>query len=236
MLLQFAKPGAVIACVSDSYDVFRAVKEMWGGVLREEVIASGATLVVRPDSGDPADIVHQTLRLLNAAFGSTVNNKGYRVLNHVRVIQGDGVNPDSIRAILERVTHARYSADNVAFGMGGALLQKLNRDTQKFAMKCSAVRVHGQWAPVYKDPVTDHAKASKPGRLTLAQHRRHGTFATVVLAEGATEADAASLGPDWEDALTTVWENGLLLRDWTFAEVRACSEGVDAAARSGRGS
>ncbi|MGH8041860.1 MAG: nicotinate phosphoribosyltransferase, partial [Rudaea sp.] len=190
MLRQFAKPGSVVACVSDSYDLFHAIRELWGTELRDEVIASGATLVVRPDSGDPADIVHQTLSMLNAAFGSTVNDKGYRVLNHVRVIQGDGVNPDSIRAILERITHARYSADNIAFGMGGALLQKLNRDTQKFALKCSAARIDGRWKDVYKDPVTDHAKASKRGRLTLARHREYGTFKTVALTDGAIEGDA----------------------------------------------
>jgi nicotinamide phosphoribosyltransferase len=224
MLRQFAKPGAVVACVSDSYDVFHAVKEMWGGSLREEVIASGATLVVRPDSGDPADIVHRTLKMLNAAFGSTVNDRGYRVLNHVRVIQGDGVNPDSIRAILERITRAKYSADNLAFGMGGALLQKMDRDTQKFALKCSAARIDGQWMDVFKDPVTDHAKASRPGRLTLARHREHGTFRTISLPDGAIEADPAMLGAGWEEAMTTVWANGKLLRDWTFAEVRARSE------------
>lgn len=225
MLRQFARPGAVVACVSDSYDLFHAIEAMWGGALREEVIASGATIVIRPDSGDPAEVVHRTLSLLNAAFGSTLNTKGYRVLNHVRVIQGDGVNPDSIRLILDRITHARYSSDNIAFGMGGALLQKLDRDTQKFALKCSAARIDGQWTDVYKDPVTDHGKASKRGRLTLARHRGHGTFRTVVLLDGAIEGDTATLGPGWEDALQTVWENGRLLRDWSFAEVRARSEG-----------
>jgi nicotinamide phosphoribosyltransferase len=225
MLRQFAKPGAVVACVSDSYDLFHAIEAMWGGALREEVINSGATVVIRPDSGDPAEVVHRTLSMLNAAFGSTPNSKGYRVLNHVRVIQGDGVNPDSIRLILERITHARYAADNIAFGMGGALLQKLDRDTQKFALKCSAARINGQWTDVYKDPVTDHGKASKRGRLTLARHRGHSTFRTVVLPDDAVAGDAAILGPDWEDALATVWENGRLLRDWTFAEVRARSAG-----------
>lgn len=224
MLRQFAKPGAVVACVSDSYDLFHAIEAMWGGALRDEVIKSGATLVVRPDSGDPAEVVHRTLSLLNAAFGSTTNSKGYRVLNHVRVIQGDGVNPDSIRLILERITHARYSADNIAFGMGGALLQKLDRDTQKFALKCSAARIDGAWTDVFKDPVTDHAKASKRGRLTLARHREHGTFKTVALPDGAAAGDTDALGQGWEDALETVWENGNLLRDWSFAEVRDRSD------------
>ena len=102
--------------------------------------------------------MHQCLVLLDEAFGHTVNGKGYKVLNHVRVIQGDGINPNSIRAILERATSAGYAADNLTFGMGGALLQHLNRDTQNFALKCSAARIDGRWIDVYKDPVTDKGK------------------------------------------------------------------------------
>ena len=147
------------------------------------------------------------------------------MLKHVRGFQGDGVNPDSIRLILERITRAGYSAENLAFGMGGALLQKLNRDTQKFALKCSAAKVDGRWVDVYKDPVTDHGKASKRGRLTLARHREYGTFKTVVLPGEAISADAKALGPGWEDALATVWEDGELVREWSFAQVRARSAG-----------
>jgi nicotinamide phosphoribosyltransferase len=108
--------------------------------------------------------------------------------------------------------------------MGGALLQKLDRDTQKFALKCSAARIDGKWTDVFKDPVTDHAKASRRGRLTLARHREHGTFKTVALPDGAIEGNAATLGPGWEDALETIWQNGNLLRDWSFAQVRALGE------------
>src|SRR4030095_1336892 len=119
MLRQFAKPGSVVAVVSDSYDIYHAIREHWGRTLKDEVIKSGATLVVRPDSGDPVNVVHQCVVLLDEAFGHTVNGKGYKVLNHVRVIQGDGINPNSIRAILERATSAGYATDNLAFGMGG---------------------------------------------------------------------------------------------------------------------
>jgi nicotinamide phosphoribosyltransferase len=181
MLKQFGKPGALVAVVSDSYDIYRAITEHWGRTLREEVIASGATLVVRPDSGDPADVVHQSLKLLDEAFGSTVNGKGFKVLNHVRVIQGDGVNPISIRAILERITTAGYATDNIAFGMGGALLQQLNRDTQRFALKCSAARIDGRWIEVYKQPVTDPGKLSKRGRLATLRHPEFGTWKTIAV-------------------------------------------------------
>ncbi len=221
MLKQFAKPGAIVAVVSDSYDIYHAIREHWGTTLKDEVIASGATVVIRPDSGDPVAVVHQCMELLDEAFGHTINGKGYKVLNHVRVIQGDGINPTSIRAILERVTSAGYATDNIAFGMGGALLQQLNRDTQKFALKCSAARVDGRWVDVYKDPVTDKGKQSKRGRMTLLAHREYGSFKTVpVPPEAASLADVEKpLG--FDDAMTTVWENGRLLEDWTFEAIRA---------------
>ncbi|HKU14738.1 MAG TPA: nicotinate phosphoribosyltransferase [Steroidobacteraceae bacterium] len=220
MLRQFAKPGSLLAVVSDSYDIYHAIREHWGKTLKNEVIASGATLVVRPDSGDPVQVVHQCLVLLDEAFGHTMTGKGYKLLNHVRVIQGDGINPDSIRAILERATGAGYATDNLTFGMGGALLQQLHRDTQKFALKCSAARIDGRWIDVYKEPITDQGKQSKRGRMTLLQHRQLGAFQTVpVPPEAASLADVVK-PPGYEDAMVTVWENGQLLREWTFAEVR----------------
>jgi len=220
MLRQFARPGSIVAVVSDSYDIYHAIQQHWGKTLRQEVIDSGATVVIRPDSGDPVLVVHQCLELLDEAFGHVVNSKGYKVLQHVRVIQGDGINPSSIRAILERITSAGYATDNLAFGMGGALLQRLDRDTQKFALKCSAARVAGEWIDVYKDPVTDKGKQSKRGRMSLLRHREYGGYRTVQI-----PADAAGLGEvetpaGYDEALVTVWENGKLLQDWTFAQIR----------------
>lgn len=221
MLRQFAKPGSIVAVVSDSYDIYHAIREHWGKTLKDEVIKSGATLVVRPDSGDPVQVVHQCLVLLDEAFGHTMTRKGYKLLNHVRVIQGDGINPTSIHAILDRATSAGYAADNLTFGMGGGLLQQLHRDTQKFALKCSAARINGRWIDVYKDPVTDKGKQSKRGRMTLLEHREHGTFLTVpVPPEAASLADVVK-PPGYQDAMVTVWENGTLVRDWTFAEIRS---------------
>lgn len=220
MLAKFAKPGALVAVVSDSYDIYHAIRQHWGSTLRQQVIDSGATVVIRPDSGDPVAVVLQCLELLDEAFGHTMSAKGYKVLNHVRVIQGDGVNPDSIRAILEHITTAGYAADNVAFGMGGALLQRLDRDTQKFALKCSAARVDGRWIDVYKDPVTDSGKQSKRGRLRLLRHREYGQFRTVPVPAEADVMDDFSLPLGFEDAMVTVWENGRLIQDDDLTAIR----------------
>lgn len=163
-------PTGLVACVSDSYDIFRACSSYWGGKLKEKVLARNGTLIVRPDSGKPADTVHEVVRLLAGAFGTEKNIKGYKVLDpHVRVIQGDGVDEDSISGIYDRLAKDQYSADNVGFGMGGALLQKWNRDDNKFAFKCSFTIRNSHGYDVYKRPVGDDTKASKRGRLALVQ-------------------------------------------------------------------
>ncbi len=216
MLRRFAKPGALVAVVSDSYDLQHAVDELWGRALRDEVIASGATIVIRPDSGDPAGVVLQTVRSLGRSFGFDVNGKGYRVLKHVRVIQGDGITRASIARILETLAADGWSADNVAFGQGGALLQMVNRDDQKFAMKCSAVRVNGEWRDVFKSPTGDASKHSKAGRLTLL--RKGSEWATVRV---DSSDESMRLADGWADAMRLVFEDGELLVDDTLAQVRA---------------
>jgi nicotinamide phosphoribosyltransferase len=154
MLKQFAQPGKTLAVVSDSYDIYHAVSEIWGKQLKEQVEQSGACLVIRPDSGQPEQVVIEVLKRLEQAFGSRINQKGYRVLNNcVRVIQGDGVNLDSLAVILAAVKADGFSTENLAFGMGAGLLQKVNRDTLSFAMKTSAIRIAGEWRDVYKQPV-----------------------------------------------------------------------------------
>lgn len=217
MLRQFGKPGAIVSVVSDSYDLFAAL-QLWGTELRQAVIDSGATLVVRPDSGDPLEIVLETLRQLDGAFGATVNGKGYRVLNHVRVIQGDGIDAAMIESILSAMAGAGYAADNIVFGMGGALLQQLNRDTQRFAMKCSAVRVDGVWRDVSKAPSTDAGKRSRPGRMTLLRNRLNGEYRTVRL---PLAWDEPFVEGDWEDAMQTVFDGGRLCVDVSMDDVRA---------------
>ncbi|QVD49221.1 nicotinamide phosphoribosyltransferase [Xanthomonas phage vB_XciM_LucasX] len=212
MLKQFGREGGIVSVVSDSYDIFNAVSKIWGNALRQEVIDSGATLVIRPDSGEPVEIVLECLERIDAAFGHTINAKGFKVLNQVRVLQGDGIDPAMLEKILEASTAQGYSAENLVFGMGGGLLQKVNRDTQKFALKCSAALVNGQWIDVYKDPITDSGKRSKRGRLSLFRHREYGTYRTLRLDEPTPAG--------FDDVMVTVWENGKQLVHQTLADIR----------------
>lgn len=209
LLEQF--PTGLIACVSDSYDIFNAIRELWGNRLREKVLARDGVLVIRPDSGDPASTVLACVDLLGEKFGYTINSKGFKVLcPKVRLIQGDGVNYWSIQDVLRRVSGAGWSADNVAFGMGGALLQQLNRDTQKFAIKCSNVTVNGKDRDVFKQPLTDSGKNSKAGRLGLFS-RKAGDFTTMRLSPN-TFYDG--------DQLETVFRDGVILKRHNLEDIR----------------
>jgi nicotinamide phosphoribosyltransferase len=208
MLKQFGKPGALLAVVSDSYDIYNACK-IWGTELKDEVIVSEAIVVIRPDSGYPAAVVLKCVEILDQYFGSTINTKGYKVLNNVRVLQGDGINEQSIREILGELKSQGFSADNVAFGCGGILLQQVNRDTLRFAMKCSAAKINGNWIDVFKDPITDLGKRSKKGRLELIRN-----------ANGEIMTISADQSFGHERLLEVVWKNGKLVKDYTLEEIR----------------
>ncbi|KAK7102512.1 nicotinamide phosphoribosyltransferase-like [Littorina saxatilis] len=214
MLTKF--PTGIIAVVSDSYDLWNACEHVWGEQLKELVVSreeSGGTLVVRPDSGHPPDIVVKVLDILGQKFGTSTNTKGFKMLpSYLRVIQGDGISYETLGAILDNMKKHGWSSENLTFGSGGALLQRLDRDTQKCAYKCSYAIIDGKEVNVFKQPITDLGKKSKKGRLTLEY--QDGKLATVEEGKGDPK----------KDILVTVYENGKLLRDYTFDEVRQNAE------------
>ncbi|MHA7818874.1 MAG: nicotinate phosphoribosyltransferase [Erythrobacter sp.] len=214
MLDEFEGEGTLVAVVSDSYDLDAAIENIWGGSLRDKVLSRKGTLVVRPDSGDPIKTPLRTVRKLWEIFGGSTNTKGHKVLDdHVRVIQGDGMNIASIEQLVARMIQEGFAIDNIAFGMGGGLLQLVNRDTLRFAMKANAMKdASGEWCDVSKKPATDPAKGSKAGRQAVV--RKGGRLV-------AARLDA--IDPE-RDELKAVWRNGELLVWHSFDEVRARSD------------
>lgn len=218
MLDTFGGPGKLVACVSDSFDIYAATRDLWGEKLKDKVINMGGTLVVRPDSGDPETVPVEIIQILSEKFGFTVNSKGYKVLPpYVRVIQGDGINEHSLPKILENLKAAGFSADNIAFGMGGGLLQAWNRDTLKYAMKASAIRINnGPWIGFSKDPITDRGKQSKEGRLGLVYECGIGSCGHRTVPE--------NIANEKGNLLRTIFRNGQLLVEDTFSSIRARAE------------
>lgn len=208
-MMEVFKDYPLVACVSDSYDYFNCVDNIWGIELKDLILGTDKIRVCRPDSGNPIECVIYALKSFEKSYGYTINSKGYKVLNNMRVIQGDGININDIKNILQAVVDEGFSVENVNFGMGGGLLQKfVNRDTHKFAFKCSWIyKEDGTEVEVFKDPITDGGKKSKKGRLKLIKNS-NGNIVTVSEKE------------DGKDLLVTVFENGEILKEYIFDEVR----------------
>jgi nicotinamide phosphoribosyltransferase len=220
MLTRFGT--GTIACVSDSYDIINAIYKIWGIKLRQRVLRRDGRLVIRPDSGDPVYTTLKVMEELWEAFGGEVNSKGYRVLHpKVRMIQGDGIGLESLREILQNFADHGYASENIAFGSGGQLLQRFDRDTCSFAFKCSSITVDGKERDVRKFPMEFDAegnyvpsfKVSKSGRLGLVRHD-DGSYETV--AEGAEG-----------DLLRTVFEDGVVVAEQDFADIRRRAEIIE---------
>lgn len=204
----------IVSIVLDGYDVYREA-ELCCTVLADFIKASGVKVVFRPDSGDMMEVVPRILALQEKAFGFTMTSKGYKAINYVGVIQGDGVDHLAIKTLLGNVVIGRgYAASCVIFGSGGALLQKVNRDTMKFAQKASAILVDGEWKGIAKNPVTDSGKKSKEGVLTTVRSKMTGEFM-------AARLDQGPLDSEWEDVMQLVYYKGDLYNEVTLDEIRA---------------
>ncbi len=208
-------PTGLVACVSDSYDIGRACRDYWGTELKDKILSRDGTLVVRPDSGEPVVSVLSVLKALGDAFGTTANEKGFDVLPpQLRVIQGDGIDYQMLRSILSAMEREGWSADNIAFGSGGGLLQKLDRDTLQFAFKCSYIEGDGFARDVYKDPTGAPSKRSKRGRLKLL------VDAQATETDGVTRYRTVSQSEPGEDVMVEVFRDGEMMRMTSFDEIK----------------
>lgn len=213
-------PDEMFACVSDSKNIYKAVSDLWGGKLRDRVMRRNNKLIIRPDSGDPVEVNRKLLHIAWEKFGGVTNEAGYKVLDqHVGFIQGDGIDRKMLNAIIDMEIAEKFAVSNVAFGSGGGLLQKFNRDTYKFAIKCSAAVVNGKMRYVHKDPVDDPGKKSKSGYVYLGRDQ-DGNFKTL------THFDPIATIFAKDSVFVPYLQDGIITRRDTFKMIR---ERVDAA-------
>lgn len=204
----------ICSVVIDTYDSLEAIDML--GQLRSEIEENG-TIVFRPDSGDPVEMTEIVIRKLDAVFGSKVNKKGFRILNPcARIIQGDGIDLDMCQAILDNFEAIGYSAENITFGSGGGMLQMVNRDTMRFAMKSSHVVVDGEARDIRKTVATDPTKASKAGILRLVKNSDTGEFRTINQHDTMDDEEV--------DMMDLVYDNGVIIRWEGWEDIRARSD------------
>lgn len=198
-------PTGILSIVIDSYDYERFI-DTHARTLKDEILARDGKTVFRPDSGEPVSTTLRVLELLKSIFGSMINKKGYQILNpKIGTLWGDGIGYDGIRNILHGMRGTNWSADNIVFGMGGGL-RDVNRDTQRFAFKCSAQKRNDEWRAIYKKP-KDISKASKRGKQYL-----------VLTDKGYKTLPNNASG--YKDELQTVFINGSLIVDDNFEAIR----------------
>jgi nicotinamide phosphoribosyltransferase len=233
-MLANAVEGSILSIVIDGKDTKRCAERLCApaseGGFREAIIASKAKVVFRPDSGDMMEIVPWLIRLQARSFGTTTNDKGYMVINNVGIIQGDGVDRLNMLTLIGNVLAMGFVASSVVFGSGGALLQKVNRDTHKWAQKGSALLVSeprrvGQvggfgatvfvdtWVGIAKDPVTDPGKKSKEGVMTTIRNVKTRETKPFRL-------DTAEVPEGWEDVHRLALHTGRLYNKVNLVQVR----------------
>lgn len=224
-------PSGLVSVVSDSYDLWSTLTETLPA-LKDKIMARDGKLVIRPDSGDPTDILTGTaqhefdlfetpeqkgvISLLWEVFGGTVNERGFKVLDpHIGVIYGDSINYDRAEDIFKRLEAKGFASTNVVLGVGSYTYQFVTRDTFQSAVKATWVEINGEGISIFKDPVTDSGmKKSARGRITVIWEDEDyklvdDTFGTCHGLEGSAQ-----------DMLRTVWEDGKFRKEYTFTEVR----------------
>lgn len=207
--------GAILSVVSDTWNIYRAC-EYWCR-LAKVIEDKNITLVVRPDSGEPEKVLPAMFGVLENGYDTVKNDKGLKVFKNLKVLWGDGIDEENILDVLMIAPNNGFGVENLILGSGGGLMQKVNRDTMKFAFKASAVEKHKAWVPIAKNPITDPGKKSKSGKLELVRDRRDGEIKTV---------DWSLVHAFGESLLETVYKydpkeaKGVLVREQTFKEIR----------------
>lgn len=223
-------PSGMVSIVSDTWDLWHVLTKVLVD-LRDEILGRDGKVVIRPDSGDPVDIIcgdpsaipgspaaKGVVELLWDTFGGTVNSKGFRQLDpHVGVIYGDAITLERCESICNRLARKCFASTNMVYGIGSYTYQHQTRDTFSFALKSTWVRINGEGVNIFKDPVTDNGtKKSLTGRVSVVPGAHGGGLIAV---DGLTELE--QLKGSAHDLLQPVFCNGQILRTQSFADVRS---------------
>ena len=215
-------PHGIVSIVSDTWDLWKVLTEYLPN-LKNEVLARNGKVVIRPDSGDPVDIIcgnpngttpeetKGVIQLLWDTFGGTVNTKGYKELDtHIGAIYGDSITLERATQICERLKENGFASTNVVLGIGSFTYQYNTRDTFGFAMKATYGEVNGEGRAIYKDPITDDGtKKSAKGLIKITLE--NGTYQL---------KDQVSWEEEKQGELKEVFRDGKLLVDHSLSEIR----------------
>lgn len=209
-------PSGIVSIVSDTWDLWNVVDNILPK-LKDQIMARDGKVVLRPDSGNPVDIICGVdgcpgiIKRLWDLFGGTINSKGYKELDqHIGVIYGDAITHEIAKEILTKLSLAGFSSSNIVFGVGSYTYQHKTRDTFGFAMKATWAQIDGKGIDIYKKPATDDGeKFSAKGKLCV--NSENGKL--YLKNQADKQEEECSL-------LKTVWKDGKFIKKYTFEEIR----------------
>jgi nicotinamide phosphoribosyltransferase len=216
-------PKGIVSIVSDTWDLWKVLTE-YLPQLKNEILAREGKVVIRPDSGDPVDIIcgnprgktekerKGVIELLWDTFGGVVNEKGYKELDgHIGAIYGDSITVTRATEICERLKAKGFASTNVVLGIGSYTYQYNTRDTFGFAMKATYGEVNGEGREIFKDPITDDGtKKSAKGLMKIINE--DGKYQLI---------DQATWEQEKSGELKEVFRDGKLLIDQSLSEIRS---------------
>ena len=226
-------PKGFVSIVSDTWDLWKVVMDYLPR-LKKEVMARDGRLVVRPDSGDPVEIIcgytkkqlddctcyedmyspqaAGVYELLWHIFGGTINEKGYKVLDpHIGVIYGDSITIERQREIYRRLEAKGFAATNLVLGIGSYTYNYRTRDSLGFAMKATWCEIYGEGKEIFKQPKTDSGMKNSLKGLIQVLKDENGKFYA---------KDCASLFEENHSCLETVFCDGELVKETSLSEIR----------------
>jgi nicotinamide phosphoribosyltransferase len=215
-------PHGIVSIVSDTWDLWK-VLTAYLPLLKNEVMARNGKVVIRPDSGDPIDIIcgnengkhaaeqKGVVELLWDVFGGTINEKGFKELDaHIGAIYGDSITVDRAKQICEKLKQKGFASTNIVLGIGSYTYQYNTRDTFGFAMKATYGEVNGEGRAIFKDPITDDGtKKSAKGLMKIEK-----------INEKYVLIDNVTWQQEKQGALQEVFRDGKLLVDQSLASIR----------------
>jgi nicotinamide phosphoribosyltransferase len=221
-------PTGILSVVSDTFDLWKLITE-YLPANKEQIMSRDGKLVIRPDSGDPVDIIcgeisnpdikptladgyHPkhigVIELLWNIFGGTINEQGYKVLDpHIGAIYGDSITLDRQIQIYERLAAKGFASTNIVLGIGSFTYQFNTRDTFGFAAKGAWFEANGKEFDIFKDPITDDGtKKSLKGLIMVDENHEVHTQCTYE--------------QENQGILQTIYEDGKFYNEITLSEVR----------------
>lgn len=206
-LLTEVYPKSIVSVVSDTWDYWAVLKEVLPA-LKDTIMGRDGKLVIRPDSGDPVEVILKSIPILWDVFGGVVNSKGYKQLDsHIGLIYGDSITLERCKNIIGGLKQLGFASTNVVLGIGSYTYQYVTRDTYGIAMKSTYGVVNGVAHEIFKAPKTDDGiKNSAKGLLCVDENMR--------LIECATAEQEAG------GSLETVFLDGKIVKQYTLAEIR----------------